>query len=390
MRITDVECILLRGDETYGTRRSETDATDQGDWLALIRVETDEGLVGWSEVETLTTAAPSIVQGVSMGPPGFHTLRDILVGEDPEDIERLWNKMFVGTAYYGRRGIALHCMSAVDNCLWSIKAQAAAAPLSELLGGRRRGALPAYASSLFWDDPEDNYRAARKFVEAGYRAAKFGWGPFGEDPGRDVEILAAIREALGPGRDLMVDPGWYGIGWSDGLRFRTRRENLELCERVAPFNPVWVEDFIHPEYVEDYAYVRERSPVPVAAGEQLTTIWDFERYLDSGCVDILQPDLTRCGGLTVATRVAAMAAERGIDVITHSWISDLLHAYSVHFMSTLPGGRYVEFNAAQSRLSRGVTGGTMTLTEDGTLPVPDAPGLGVSVDIGFVEHHRVN
>lgn len=155
MRITDVECILLRGDETYGTRSSETDATDQGDWLALIRVETDEGLVGWSEVETLTTAAPSIVQGVSMGPPGFHTLRDILVGEDPEDTERLWNKMFVGTAYYGRRGIALHCMSAVDNCLWSIKAQAAAAPLSELLGGRRRGALPAYASSLFGDDPED-------------------------------------------------------------------------------------------------------------------------------------------------------------------------------------------------------------------------------------------
>ncbi len=390
MRITDVECILLRGDETYGTRRNEADAIDQGDWLALIRVETDQGLVGWSEVETLTTAAPSIVQGTSMGPIGFHTLRDVLMDEDPSDTERLWNKMFVGTAYYGRRGIALHCMSAIDNCLWSIKAQAASVPLYEMLGGRKQDTLPAYASSLFWDDPEDNHRAARAFVDAGYRAAKFGWGPFGEDAGRDTEILSAIREALGPDRDLMIDPGWYGIGRSDGYRFRTRRENLELCRRVAPYNPVWVEDFIHPEYVEDYAYVRERSPVPLAAGEQLTTIWDFRRYLDSGCVDILQPDLTRCGGLTVALLIAESAAEHDVDVITHSWISDLLHGYSTHYMATLARARYVEFNAAQSRLSRGVTSGTMSLNDDGTLPVPETPGLGVDVDVEFVEHHRVN
>ena len=192
-----------RATKTYGTRKSEPDATDQGEWLALLKVDTDEGLVGWSDVETLTTAAPSIVQGVSMTPIGFHTLKDLLIGEDPSDTDRLWNKMFVGTAYYGRRGIALHCISAVDNCLWSIKAQAAAVPLSELLAGRKHVTLRAYASSLFWDDPEDNHRAARKFVDAGYHAAKFGWGPFGEDVGRDVDILTAIREALGPDRDLM-------------------------------------------------------------------------------------------------------------------------------------------------------------------------------------------
>ena len=92
MRITDVECILLKGDQTYGTRKTEPDATDQGDWLAFVRVETDEGLVGWSDVETLTTAAPSIVQGVSMTPMGSHTLRDVLVGEDPSDTEPLWNE----------------------------------------------------------------------------------------------------------------------------------------------------------------------------------------------------------------------------------------------------------------------------------------------------------
>ena len=390
MIITDVECILLEGNETYGTRPGGFEASDQGDWLALIRVETDEGLVGWSDIETLTTAAPSIVQGTSMSAMGFSTLRDLLVGEDPLNTEGLWDKMFIGTAYYGRRGIALHCISAIDNCLWSIKAQAGALPLSVILGGRRHATMQAYASSLFWEEPEDNLKAARRFVDAGYHAAKFGWGPFGEDAGRDVEILSAIREGLGPDRDLMIDPGWYPNGWSGKPRARSRAENVELCERVAPFSPVWIEDFIHPEHVEEYAYVRERSPVPIAAGEQLSTIWDFKRYLEADCVDVLQPDLTRCGGLSVARKITQLAAERNIDVVTHSWLSDLLHAYSAHFMSTQPRANYIEFNVNQSKLSKGVTIGAMSLNEDGTVSVPDAPGLGVDVDLDFIEGHRVN
>ena len=390
MKITDVEAILLKGSQVYQTSASGNEVIDQGDWQMLVKVSTDEGLVGWSDAETLAPVAVSIIAGQSMGALGFHTLKDLLIGEDAFDLERLWDKLYVGSAYYGRRGIAMQCISAIDNCLWGIRAQAANMPLCQLLGGKRRDAVLAYASTLFRDVPEANAEAARGYIERGFRAVKFGWGVFGEDAGRDVEILAAIREALGPDRHLLVDPGWYGIGWRDPWCMRSREENLALCERLAPYNPGWVEDFIHPERFDEYAYVCQHSPVPIAAGEQVATVWDFQRFIEMGCVDVIQPDLTRCGGLSVARRVAQMVDDANIDLVPHSWLTDLLHAYSLHLIATLPRARFVEFNVAQSELTRGVCGGALTLNDDGTVSIPKGPGIGVTVDVDFVEAHRVN
>ncbi|MBI1925493.1 mandelate racemase/muconate lactonizing enzyme family protein [Candidatus Poribacteria bacterium] len=390
MKITDVEAILLKGSQTYQTSADSREAVDQGDWLLLVKVSTDEGLVGWSDVETLAPAAVSIITGQRMGALGFWTLRELLIGEDALDVERLWDKLDIGSADYGRRGIAMQCLSAVDNCLWSIRAQAANMPLCQLLGGRRRERVLAYASTLFRDVPQANAEAARGYIERGFHAVKFGWGLFGEDPARDVENLAAIREALGPERHLLIDPGWYGAGWKGPSRLRSRAENLALCERIAPFHPVWVEDFIHPERFDEYAYIRQHSPVPIAAGEQVATVWDFQRFIDMGCVDIVQPDLTRCGGLTVAKRVAQMVDTANLDLVPHSWLTDLLHGYSLHLIATLPRAKYVEFNVAQSHLTRGVCGGALTLNDDGTVSIPEVPGLGVAVDVEFIEAHRVN
>jgi L-alanine-DL-glutamate epimerase-like enolase superfamily enzyme len=392
MKITAVEAILLRGESTYGSHDEAAEVGDQGDWQMLVKVSTDEGLVGWSDAETFSPAAVPIINGQSMGMIGFRSLSDILVGQNPLDVERLWDAMYGGSVYYGQRGIAMQCISAIDNCLWSIRSQAASMPLYQLLGGARRDRVLAYASTLFRETPEANADAARRYVAMGFRAVKFGWGVFGEDLGRDLETLAAIREVLGPDRHLLIDPGWYGAGWKTKPPFelRTRRENLDLCERIAPFHPAWIEDFIHPERYEEYAYVRAHSPVPVAAGEQVATHWDFEKFIARGCVDIVQPDLTRCGGLTVAKRVAQMAEDANIALVPHSWLSDLLHAYSLHLIATLPRALFVEFNVAQSALTRGICGGALKLQEDGTISIPDAPGLGVEVDEEFIGAHRVN
>lgn len=392
MKITAVEAILLKGQSVYGSHDTADEVTDQGDWQMLIRVTTDEGLTGWSDCETLSSAAVPVVNGDSMGMLGFQTLSDILVGENPLDVERLWDKMYLGSSYHGRRGLALQCLSAVDNCLWSIRSQAAGMPIHQLLGGARRDRVTAYASTLFRDSPEANAAAATHYAALGFHAVKFGWGVFGEDTGRDVEILTAIREALGPDRHLLIDPGWYGAGWKtrDPYALRTRRENIELCERVAAFNPTWIEDFIHPERYEEYAYVRERSPVKVAAGEQVATSWDFDRFVGGECVDIIQPDLTRCGGLSVASHVAQLAVANNILLVPHSWLSDLLHAYSLHLIATLPRALFLEFNIAQSDLTRGICGGAMKLNADGTVSVPQGLGAGVEVDEDFVRSHRVN
>jgi L-alanine-DL-glutamate epimerase-like enolase superfamily enzyme len=233
--------------------------------------------------------------------------------------------------------------------------------------------------------------AAKGYVDLGFRAVKFGWGVFGEDPGRDRELVAAAREALGPDRDLLVDPGWYPAGWSKPGQMRSRREAIALCEWLADYNVGWVEDFIHPERFDEYAAVRAASPVPVAAGEQVATVWDFERFIREGCVDVIQPDLSRCGGLTVARRVAELAEEAGIDLVPHSWLTHLLTGYSLQLIATLPRARFVEFNVSQSALTRGVTRGTpFHLEADGTVLIPDAPGVGVEVDPDFIRAHRAN
>jgi L-alanine-DL-glutamate epimerase-like enolase superfamily enzyme len=323
MRVTDVEPILLRGEETYRATQGSQEAVDNGDWQLLVKVTTDEGLTGWSDVETLASAAMACINGPGMSILGFRSLKELLIGEDPlGDPVDLWHKLYIGSCYYGRRGVALHCISAIDNCLWSIRAQAADKSLGELIGGRKCDCVTAYASTLFRETPDAMFAAARGYVERGFRAVKFGWGIFGEDPARDLELVAAARDALGPDRDLMVDPGWYGAGWKGPSKPRTLDDNVRLCQSLAPYRVRWIEDFIHPELFDDYAAVRKASPAPLAAGEQLGTIWDFERLIRGGCVDVVQPDLTRCGGLTVAMQVARLADEAGIDVVPHSWLTD--------------------------------------------------------------------
>ena len=163
MRITEVEAILLRGDQKYGATAGAEEAVDNGDWQLIVRVATDAGLEGWSDVETLAPAAAAIISGQGMAILGFRTLSELLVGENPLDVEALWDKLYVGSAYYGRRGVAMHCISAIDNCLWSIRAEAAGMSLARLLGGRRRDRITAYASTLFRSTPEGMAEHLRGF-----------------------------------------------------------------------------------------------------------------------------------------------------------------------------------------------------------------------------------
>ena len=389
MKITRVEPILLRGDQQYQATASGAEAVDNGDWQLLVRVETDEGLEGWSDAETLAPAAVAIIAGQGMGTLGFRTLADLLIGEDPLDIERLWDKLYVGSAYYGRRGIAVQCMSAIDLCLWSIRAQAANMSIAQLLGGRRHDRVTAYASTLFRSTPEGMAEAARGYMDKGFRAVKFGWGVFGQDKGRDRELVAAAREALGPDRHLLVDPGWYPAGWTEPGPSRNRREAIELTEWLADYNVGWCEDFIHPERFEEYAEVRALSPTPIAAGEQLATIWEFERFIGMGCVDYIHPDLTRCGGLTVAHRVAEMATKANIELVPHSWLTHLLTGYSLQLIATLPRAPFLEFNVSQSALTGGIATAPFKLDEDGMVAIPTGVGTGVDVNRDFIAAHRV-
>ena len=208
MKITHVDPILLRGAQTYTAPAGGEEVTDNGDWQLIVKISTDEGLIGWADIETLAPAAVAIIAGQGMSILGFKTLGELLIGQDPLDTDRIWERLYIGSAYYGRRGIAMQCISAIDNALWLIRAQAAGVSLAQLLGGRRHDRVTAYASTLFRGTPKGMEEAARGYVEKGFTAVKFGWGVFGEDEGLDRELVAAARSALGPHRQLLVDPGW--------------------------------------------------------------------------------------------------------------------------------------------------------------------------------------
>lgn len=390
MKIVKVDPILLRGAEAWRASEGGEEAVDNGDWQLVIEVATDEGISGWSDIETLAPAARAIVAGPGMSILGFKALGETLIGEDPRDTARLWNKMYVASAYYGRRGIAMQCVSAIDCALWSIRAQAEGKPLYDLFGGRKRDRIEAYASTLFRETPDGMREAAKGYVERGFRAVKFGWGVFGEDEGRDRELVAAAREALGPDRKLMVDPGWYPAGWKDPKRFRdrTRDDALRLCAMLADYGVRWCEDFIHPERFDLYAAVRSESRTRLAAGEQLATVWDFERFIGMGCVDTIQPDLTRCGGLSVALEVSKMAEKAGIELVPHSWLTHLLTGYTLHFLASRREAPLIEFNVSQSALTAGIAPTRWKLDADGMLAVPSGIGIGATVDRDFIEAHR--
>jgi len=389
MKISEVTPFLLRGHERYGSNDRGGEATDQGDWLLLVRVRTDDGLEAWSDVETLGPVAARVINGTGMSALGFRTIAAEIVGRALGDLTEIWDELFIATAYYGRRGVAMHCMSAIDNCLWCLRAQGQGLSLATLLGGARRSEVPAYASTLFRMTPEDNASAARTYVDQGFRGAKFGWGGFGLDPGLDAENLAAVSEVLGPDCRLMVDPGWY-VDDGGTARVRSASETATMLDTLTLVEPYWVEDFVHPECTEDYVAWKRRYPgLRFAAGEQQATIWELRRLVRSGGIDVVQPDLSRCGGLTVATQLIPDAFELDVEIVTHSWLTDLLHAYSLSYLAALPRASWVEFNVAQSELTRGVVQKRMSLSPQGSVAVPESPGIGVEIDLSFVQSRAV-
>ena len=383
MKIRDVEVLVLKSPGLYN--RPEGGEEPQGPtWMGVVKVTTDEGLTGYSDMETSASVAKAVVEAPKWSEGQdqcFEGLRSLLVGENPLEVERLWYKMYRGSIYYGRRGAAIQAISAIDIALWDICGKFYGQPVHVLLGGKWRDRVPAYASTLFRSTPEAMRGAAARYIDEGFRAVKFGWGVFGEDLARDLRLVEAAREALGSDRDLMIDTGWFVE--------RTPKEAIRLVESLEPFDPFFVEELLHPEDYAGYRRVAARTRARIACGEQEATEWGFRQLIEQARVDVVQPDLTRCGGLTVGRKIVHMAERANVLVIPHSWCSDLLTAASLHLIAFQRRGPFVEFNTSQGPLSRQMVKESLRLETDGCLRVPVGPGLGVEVDEEVLARYRV-
>ena len=374
MKITDVEAIILR-QPTLDDGIADGSQDD-----LVIKVHTDEGIVGIGEVDSAPEAVAALVDRESSHAIAG-SLKDLLVGEDPRDVERLWTKMYRGLIYIGRRGIALHALSGIDIALWDIKGKAAGKPVHELLGGAKRESVRAYASMLMPDTPEETAERVSALCDDGFTAVKLGWGPLGQDPQHDVKLAAAATDAAGD-CEILIDAG-LGYGSDAKTAIGVARE----LEQIGVF---WLEEPFEPDEYEAYAELADAVDIRVAAGEQDTTVWGFRELIERGRVDLVQPDVTRCGGITEWLRIAELARANGVETVPHAWKSGIIKAASLQCNAVIPDALFQEYCVADTPINQTLTHERLPLEDGGVIKIPTAPGIGVTLDEDVVAHYRVN
>jgi len=374
VKITDVEAIVLRQAVV-----NEGIADGSQDDL-VVRIHTDEGITGIGEVDS----SPELVQALVQAPSSHAvavSLRDVLIGEDPLDVERLWHKMYRGLIYFGRRGIAIHAISGLDIALWDIKGKALGKPVCELLGTPRRDRVRAYASMLMPDTTVEVTEAITALKEQNFTAVKLGWGPLGQDSKQDVALAAAAKEAAGEGVEIMIDSG---LGYvADAKRA------IEVAREYEQIGIYWLEEPFEPDEYEAYAELADTVDIRVTAGEQDATWWGFRELIDRAHVDLVQPDVTRCGGITETLRIAELAHSQGKETVPHAWKSGIIKAASLHCNAVMPDGIWQEYCVADTPIAKTLTVQRLPIEADGCVAVPTAPGLGVDLDEDVLESLRV-
>jgi L-alanine-DL-glutamate epimerase-like enolase superfamily enzyme len=369
MKITDVAALYLRLPDIKARTDSSQDAL-------LVKITTDAGIVGWGEVDGCPAVTKAIIEA-----PTSHTLvtglRALLLGEDPLEQARLWQKMYQGTLYYGREGAVIQAMAGIDLALWDIKGKALGQPVYKLLGGGFRKQLRVYASNMFQFSAKATADRAKRARDQGYSAVKFGWEPFGQDAKTDCAYLAAIRKAVGDEVDIMLD---VGLVWD-------AKTTLQRARLFEPYRLAWIEEPLHPDDLQGYAEVSAGTETKIAAGEEECTLRGFARLIEQGRIDVVQIDLTRCG-LTQAMAIAQLAHQHGLPVVNHNFTTDLNVAASLHFLASVPNAFIMEYCVEPSELSRSLAREPIPIV-DGHAAVPEAPGLGVEPDPAMIEKYLV-
>ncbi len=369
MKITGLDLSILASPYEYGM---EEDADDsRGPKYALIvRVRTDEGITGYADCDSHPHIMKALLDAPSYLPAFCEGLKYAVIGENPFEYDKIWAKMYQSSFYHGRRGAAIHAISAVDIAIWDIIGKAVGQPVSVMLGARKHEKIKAYASTLFRDTPDEMRRAVDKYRAAGFMAIKFGWGIVAKQPRSVVGLVEAARLEAGDEMDIMVD----GL-WSPDVKLV-----IGLVRELERLGVFFVEEPLVSDNLPAYRKLSQAVDMRIACGEQLGGLFEYEQLIREGDVDVIQPDLSRAGGLTEARKLVDMVERAGKLLIPHAWTSDLLTAASLHLNAYQTNPVFQEFCTNDSPLSRELAVNPLTLGSDGYLAVPTAPGLGIELN----------
>ena len=333
-------------------------------WL-VVEIFTDDGHVGLGNAALSPQVAKQVIDVY---------LKPLLMGQDPWDVERLWQHMYRKTMAFGRKGIGMVAISAVDIALWDLLGKSAGQPVYRLLGGRTKPRIPVYASRLYSVALDELAEEAKRYREEGYLAMKlrFGWGPADGARGmrRNVELVRTVREVIGDEIDLMADA--Y-MGWT--LDYAKRM--LPLLE---PFHLRWLEEPVIPDDIHGYAELKSRSPVPIAGGEHEFTSYGFRDLLEARALDYIQFDSNRVGGITQARKIAALAEAYSVPVIPHAGQMHNYHIVMASLNSPLAEYFPVVDVEVGNELFWYIFSGEPR-AKDGSIDLDDnTPGLGLTVN----------
>ncbi|MFN0165618.1 MAG: mandelate racemase/muconate lactonizing enzyme family protein [Bryobacteraceae bacterium] len=371
MKITKVEAIYLRLPEVK-------EQCDSGQDALVVRVETDAGITGIGEVDSSPLAVKGAIEG-----PFSHTitcgLGQIVTGEDPFETEKIWYKMYDANVYAGRRGIGMHAMSGIDMALWDIKGKALGMPVWKLLGGGFHQRFRCYASSLFGRTPEQTGELARRYRDQGFTAVKFGWAPMGSDEKTDIALVREGRKGLGDDADLLIDAG---LVWD-------AKTAIQRARAFADYGIFWLEEPLRADDYRGYRKLSEGTHVRIAAGEEESSRLSYIDLMDQGRIDVVQVDLTRCGGFTEAMKIASLAWDRGLPVANHGFTTYINVAAALHWLAAIPNALICEFVAEEKTNLREFITRQKIRSRDGYLDIPQEPGLGIELDEEAVAKYRV-
>ncbi|ORM71248.1 mandelate racemase/muconate lactonizing enzyme family protein [Pantoea rwandensis] len=381
MRITEVETFILKSklDRPFAYSQGWV----QGRSTVLVRIATDEGIEGWGETFSVGLQPPEIAAATIES-----ALKPLILGKDPRNTEVLWHDMYVKTRDYGRKGVVLGAISAVDIALWDICGKAANLPLWQLLGGAFRDTVQCYATGFFRSEGRGQADAmaheAQRHSESGFSLMKVKLG-FGIDD--DVAVMSRIRDAVGDRCNFMVDVN-HGYGANDAIR---------LGRALADYHLRWIEEPVVPEDYAGYRRVRDALDIPIAGGEAEFSLYGFHDLIASQGIDIAQPDICLAGGFTALRHINVLALAGGVQVNPHVWGTAVGQYASLHMIAATPVTHYAlyanqplfEYDTSSHPFRTALVENPLE-HQQGWLSLPQAAGLGFIINREFLSKHALS
>ncbi|MAM90818.1 MAG: mandelate racemase [Opitutaceae bacterium] len=360
MKIKDIRLLPLRGATPDGGW-DERFLDEENNLHTLVEIITDEGITGIGSVFTSAT----LIEGA------INVIKPFLIGASALDPAATSERLHQQSFWQGRGGAITHAVSGIDIALWDILGKVCQQPISRLLGGRYRETIKPYGSILM-DDMDILRARLENGMARGFSAFKIGWGPFGRvDRETDEALVRTARDTVGPDTKLMVDAGGSDAFWPHGYKWA-----LQTAKMLADYDIAWFEEALRPDDIEGYIKLTENAPIPISGCEVLTRRQSFIDWIERRAVDIVQPDVTKVGGISEEYRIAQYADDHSIQFVPHGWNTAIGLVADLQLVAATANTQWVEYITPAPYIEE-LLANPIALDDDGCISIPDGPGLGM-------------